>query len=137
MPLGDFAEQGTLKKPLIIGRLARLILAGGAGYFFVLMLTDYADLVGSSVPTSTYWIGVAVAFWYFSDLVVVGLSREWGRWPQVAVFPLALALVIADLVAYEGAWAPPLAWGVYVFTEFFFGFIAISFLLSAIVRSPG
>ncbi len=137
MPLGDFAEAGTLQKPLIIGRLARLILAGGAGYFFALIVTDYADLVGSSVPTSTYWIGVAIAFWYFSDLVVVGLSREWGRWPQVAVFPFALALVIADIVAYESAWGPPLGWGVFIFTAVFFGFIAISFLLSALFRNPG
>ena len=77
------------------------------------------------------------AFWYFSDLVVVGFSRPWGRWPQVAVFPFALALVVADFAAYGSAWAPPLGWGVFVFTEFFFGFIGISFLLAAILAVPG
>jgi len=137
MPLGDFATAGTLPKPLPIGRLGRLLAAVGTLFYFVWNITRYGDLVGSDVPEGGYWIGVGFAFWYFSDLVVVGLSRSWGRWPQVAVFPFALALLIADLGAYGDLWAPPLAWGVYIFTEFFFVYIGVSFLLAAIFAVPG
>jgi hypothetical protein len=70
-------------------------------FYFVWNISRYTDLVGSSVPG--YWVGVGFAFWYLSDLFVVGFSRNWGRWLQLAVFPLVLALVIADLVAYGDA----------------------------------
>ena len=135
MPLGDFVEAGTMAKPLPIGRAARLIAGVGALFYFVWNISRYTDLVGSSVPG--YWVGVGFAFWFFSDLWVVGFSRNWGRWPQLAVFPFALALVISDLVAYGSAWGPPLAWGVFIFTEFFFGLIGVSFVLAAVLAVPG
>ena len=84
-----------------------------------------------------YSIAVVFAWWYFSDLVVVGFGRSWGRWPQIAVFPAALALVLIDLVANGEIWDSPLAWGVFLFTEFFFGFLAISFFLAAALAVPG
>ena len=137
MPLGDFVEAGTTPKPLPIGRTGRFLLGVGALSYFVWNVTQVSDRVSSDVPAIGYLVGVAIAWWYFSDLVVVGFSREWGRWPQVAVLPFVLALVLADLLAYEGAWGPPLGWGLFVFDEFFFGFIGISFLLSAIFAVPG
>ncbi len=137
MPLGDFATAGTLPKPLPIGRLGRLLAAAGTLFYFVWNITRYGDVVGSDVPEGGYWIGVGFAFYFFSDLLVVGFSRPWGRWPQAAVFPFALALIIADLGAYGSLWAPPLAWGVFIFTEFFFVYIGVSFLLAAIFAVSG
>lgn len=104
-------------------------------FYFVWNISRYTDLVGSSVPG--YWVGVGFAFWYLSDLFVVGFSRNWGRWLQLAVFSLVLALVITDLVAYGDAWGPPLAWGVFMSTDFFFGFIGVSFVLAAVLAVPG
>ena len=45
--------------------------------------------------------------------------------------------MISSLVVYGDVWDLPVAWGVYAFTEFFYGFIAISFLLSALLAVPG
>ena len=137
MPLGDFVEAGTVARPLLIGRAARLAFAAFTLYPFILFIVIYDDLVGSDIPTVSYWIAVFVAWWYFSDLVVVGFSRRWGRRPQVAVFPVTLALVVADIVAYGRAWAPPLGWGVFLFTEFVFGAFALSFFLAAVFAVPG
>ena len=139
MPLGDFVEAGTSPRPLLIGRTGRLAFGVFTLFVFVVNLVDYEAFVSTdaSDPDVLYWIAVGFAWWYFSDLVVVGFSRRWGRWPQAAVFPFALALVVADLVAYEGAWGPPLGWGVFSFTEFFILFIGISFLLAAIFAVPG
>ncbi len=137
MPLGDFVAAGTLPKPLPIGRTARLLAGAGALFYFVWSITQVSNRVSSDVLPVGSFIGVAFAWWYFSDLVVVGLSRPWGRWPQVAVLPLALALVVADLVAYGGGWGPPLGWGLFVFVQFFYGYIGISFLLAATYAVPG
>ena len=137
MPLGDFAEPGTTPRPLAIGRMLRLGFGIFLGLVFTWNLVNYNERAESDFPASGYWIGVVIAWWYFSDLVVVGFGRKWGRWPQVAVFPTVLALVAIDLVAYGEIWELPLAWGVFLFTEFVFGFFAISFFLAAIFAVPG
>ena len=139
MPLGDFVEAGTTSRPLLIGRAARLGFGAFTVFVFIVNLLEYKTFITSDVsdPDVLYWVAVGVAWWYWSDLVVVGFSRNWGRWPQVAVFPFALALVIAGLVAYGSAWAPPLGWGVFLFTEFFFAAIAASFLLAGTFAVPG
>ena len=137
MPFGDFAEPGTTPRPLAIGRLLRLGFGIFLGFIFTWNIVNYIDRAGADFPLSGYWIGVVVAWWYFSDLVVVGFGLRWGRWPQVAVLPVVLALVVTDLVAYGQIWDLPLAWGVFLFTEFVFGFFAISFFLAAIFAVPG
>ena len=50
---------------------------------------------------------------------------------SLAVAPVVEALLIASLVAYGDVWYLPIAWGVYMFTEFYFGLISISFVLAA------
>ncbi len=122
---------------MILGRLGRLLFGLGAGFYFIWNVIQQGERVSADIPISGYWIGVGFAWWYFSDLVVVGFSRRWDRWPQVAVAPVLVALLIASLVAYGDAWDLPLAWGVYAFTEFFYGFIAISFLLGSLLAVPG
>ena len=117
--------------------MLRLVVGIFLGYFFVVNLLHYTPLTDSDFPVDTYWIGVVFAWWYFSDLVVVGFGRRWGRRPQIAVLPVVLALLVTDLVAYGQIWDLPLAWGVFLFTEFVFGFFAISFFLAATFAVPG
>ena len=137
MPLGNFVEAGTTPKPLAIGRMGRLLVGAGAGFYFVWNIIYWSRLVDADILPVGYFVAVAFAWYYFSDLVVVGLSKSWGRWPQVAVLPFVIALVVVDLVAYGSAWGPPLGWGLFAFTEFFFGYIGISFLLAALFAVPG
>lgn len=137
MPLGDFVEPGSMAKPLPIGRVARLLSGGGTLFYFGWLIINFPELVGSDVPHWGWWIGVGFAFWYFPDLVTVGFSRSWGRWPQAAALLLPLALVLVDLAAYGSVWAPPLGWGVFSFTAFFFGYVGLSFILAAAFAVPG
>ena len=137
MPLGDFAEAGTIPKPLPIGRLGRLIFGAGTLFFSVFLIINRSDFTGSSVPEFYAWVGVFFALFYLPDLVVVGFSRQWGRWPQAAALLVALGLLVANFAAYGDGWAPPLGWGLLVFTAFFFAFIGISFVLAAIFAVPG
>ena len=137
MPLGDFVEPGTRPRPLAIGRVTRLGFGILLGFAFTWNLLSYRVLTDSDFPLNTYWIGVVIAWWYSSDLVVVGFGLRWGRWPQFAAIAAVLALVVADLVAYGEIWDLPLAWAVFLYTEFVFGFFAISFVLAAALAVPG
>ena len=139
MPLGDFVEPGTVPKPLLIGRVARLAFAAFTLFVFTINLAGVRVFVSTDIGISNflYFIAVFWAWWYFSDLVDVGFGKAWGRWPQIAFFPSGLVLAVIGLAAYSSAWEPLLGWGIFLFTEFFYGFIGLSFLLSAIFASPG
>ena len=137
MPLGDFVEPGTIPKPLPIGRAGRLIFGVGALFYFALLMIHRDALLGTHVPELGWWVGVFFAFYYLPDLVVVGFSRPWGRWPQAAGLLIALVLLVADFMAYGTGWAPPLGWGVFIFTAFYFGLIGVAFIVAAALAVPG
>ena len=143
MPLGDFVEPGTLPKPLPIGRAGRLIFGVGALFYFAWLVIQRDALLGSNIPELGWWVGVFgvfgvfFAFYYFPDLVIVGFSRPWGRWPQAAGLLIALALLVADFVVYGTGWAPPLAWGVFIFTAFYYSLIGVAFLVASVLAVPG
>ena len=136
MPLGDFAEAGSSPGPLPIGRALRFLAGIGAGFYFIWNLIQVSELVGPQIQGG-YWVGVGFAWWYLSDAVVVGFGVKWGRWPQIAAIVISLALLVAGLIAYGEAWAPPLRWGLFTLVEFFYGYIAISFILASLFAVPG
>ena len=137
MPLGDFQQAGTLPRPLVIGRLGRLAFGSGCLFFFVWLMMHRGHFVGSSVPEFGWWIGIFFAFYYLPDLVVVGLSLPWGRLAQLAAIIVAAVLFVANLAAYQSAWAPPLGWGLSTFTVVFYGSLGVSFLVASILSVPG
>ena len=137
MPLGDFVEAGTTPKPLRIGRTLRLAFGLLATSYFVWNLVVYNDRVASNSINAGYLISVVVAWWYLSDAFVVGLGLKWGRWPQIVAIPVAVVLAVIGLVAYENIWEPPLAWGVFIMTQFWYGFIGPSFILAGLFAVPG
>ena len=137
MPLGDFVQPGTIPKPLTIGRAGRLLFGVGALYYFVWLLTQREALIWTTGIDVGLWIGVFFALYYLPDLFTVGFSRPWGRWPQATALGLAVGLLAAGFAAYGAGWAPPLGWGVFIFTAFFYGVIGVAFLLASVLAVPG
>ena len=115
----------------------RLVFGLGATSYFVWNLVVYQDRVGSNSINAGYLVGVVFAWWYLSDAFVVGLGLKWGRWPRIVAILVAVVLAVVGLVAYENVWAPPLAWGVFIMSQFWYGFIGPSFILAAIFAVPG
>ena len=114
-----------------------LLFGVGALYYFVWLLTQREALIWTTGIDVGLWIGVAFALYYLPDLFTVGLSRPWGRWPQAAAVALAAGLLLADIAAYGAGWAPPLGWGAFIFTAFFYGLIGVAFLLASVLAVPG
>jgi hypothetical protein len=135
----DFKSAGTLSKPRPIGRLVRLAFGIGCAYFVFATLYFSGDLFAStSVPKHLgLWSGFAGGFFLMPHVVNIGFGTSWRRRPQIAVGVLVAAALAVDLAMYGRVWAPPLAvvmiaWSVYVFTH-----LGISFLLSAVIATPG
>jgi hypothetical protein len=137
MPLGDFVAPGTLPRPLFIGRAARLLFSVGALFYLVWLIIQRDELVESNGLHLGLWAGVALAFYYLPDLVVIGFSLPWGRWHQAGGLLIALTVLWGGFVAFGNVWAPPLGWGVLIFTAFYYGLIGVAFLPSAVLAVPG
>lgn len=139
-----FAEPGTLKQPGPIGRLVRLVFGATCGWFLVsLILAGLAQVAARFPDNRGLWPGVGlwgwalVALYLFSYVVNIGFGKTWGRWPQIAVIACAFAASILSFIAYDSFWGPPLAWFMIGWLVYIYSHLAISFLLSAILATPG
>ena len=120
-----------------MGRVVRVAAGGGAGFLFVWLIINHTDFVRLAVPEAAWWVAVAFAFYYLPDMIDVGLSRRWGRWPQPAAVLIAVGLLIGDIAAYGSAWAPPVGWFVFELAASFYGSLGISFVVAGVLAVPG
>jgi hypothetical protein len=104
------------------------------------MLIRYGwDVLVDATPPSTWewWAFMALGFWLLPYVVNIGFTRSWRRKPQI-VLAIALALgVVVDLVLYGTWWAPPLGALVWVWLVYFSAHLGGSFLVSALIATPG
>jgi hypothetical protein len=133
----DFKEPGTYARPRLLGRGIRIIAGLTLIYFFIKTLTGYKGYVGDSLPGGTWWIGAIISFYFLSDVVNIGFTRSWGRWPQAVALILALAAVTFNFIQYGDMWGPPLGLLVYLLMVVVLGYLGISFLLAGILAVPG
>ena len=91
--------------------------------------TDTPDLLLFAAP--------AFAFWLLPPVVNLGLGVSWRRRSQGAVLLLAGAAALADFLLYGSFWGPPLGWVVFALTVYTFGHLGISFVLAALLGTPG
>jgi len=133
-----FDEQGTLSKPGPIGRLVRLGLGALCLYAVYGLYQQWKyEGVNFDITEPTWLISLAVAVWLFPAVVNIGFTKSWGRWPQWVVVIVAAVLAVVSRVGW-GSWiGPPL--GLFVFTVMAYTFIhlGLSFVLSAILATPG
>lgn len=132
-----FRESGAFPKPGPFGRVVRIFAGLFLIYFFIETLTGYKGYVGFNVPGGTWWIGAAASFYFLSDVVNIGFSRSWGRWPQAVFLVSAAAAAALNLFQYDRLWGPPLGLLIYLLMIFVLSALGISFLLAGILPVPG
>lgn len=133
-----FEKPGSLQKPGPIGRAIRIGLGCGFLYLFILTIAKFTHYVSSDIPRQPMiWFGVALCLFFLADVVNVGFSRSWGRWPQFIAFLLALAAIAFDLLKYGSPWGPPLGLLVFVLLVYVTGYLGLSFILAAVLAVPG
>ena len=76
-------------------------------------------------------------FYFLNDVFNIGFNRRWGRWPQYSFVLLVAGAILIDFAQYGGFWGPPVGWLIHLMMVGVGGIIALSFLLSAILASPG
>lgn len=119
-------------RPGLIGRGVRLLL--GMGLITTLLLTSPAELAD---PDGLFWILVAYTIWGCAHLVNIGLQRGDGNRLRAGFLTLVGVSLGLDLALYRRLWAPPGAWTLYVGVVAVIGAQSISYVLAAILATPG
>ena len=131
-------EPGTLRRPGIIGRAARLLLAAVCLYTFWSVLEHGgAFLVSTPTALTKAAVAIAIAFWLFPYVVNIGFSKDWRRRPQVAIVLLLLAAAAASRVSYGAIFGPPVGLVMFVWLIYVFGHLGVSFALASVLATPG
>ena len=131
-------EPGTLLRPGIIGRTARLLFAVLCLYTVWSVLEHSgAFLFTTQAVLARFVVAIAFAFWLFPYVVNIGFSKAWRRRPQVAVVVLLLAAAAASWVYYGGILGPPVGLVVFVWLIYVFGHLGVSFALAFVLVTPG
>ena len=130
-------EKNTLSQPGRMGRGVRVLGGIAMLAWFASNLRDYEFLTGNEFPVNGTWIGVVIMFYFFGDLFKIGFNRSWGKWPQVVFLFLLAAGVVFNYVDHGGFWGAPTGWLVYLMYMTVAAFIGVSFILGAILVTPG
>jgi hypothetical protein len=129
-----FDEPGTIAEPGPIGRIVRLIL-GALCLWLVWQLVTRSDTQDLFNPS--FWVMAALGLMLAPYVVNIGFGVKWGAWPRVASVVAILAaaafgFAMSDSVSSTPLWATVAIWMVYIY-----GHLGISFVLSAILATPG
>ncbi len=134
-----FEQPGSLDKPQALGRIARFLFGAWlVSFLYQLIVFGPRSFVDQTPPADwTMWLAVGLGVMVTPYVVNIGFSQNWKQWPRVAVLGIASVLVALDLLAYGTWWAPPL--GVFALGWFIYwvGHLGLSFVLSALIATPG
>ncbi|NNE06708.1 MAG: hypothetical protein HKN15_13385 [Xanthomonadales bacterium] len=129
-----FDAQGTLPKPGPIGRFVRLAL----GVLIAKFIYDWFVFIDSSDfanPFILAWVGFSVMLAPY--VVNIGYGVNFGAWPRYALLGVWVLSAIAGYLA-EGVLRSELLWTTVEATQvYLYGHLGLSFLVSAILATPG
>ncbi len=133
-PVFRFDQSGTLKAPGPIGRAIRFSI----GVFLLWQAYVFVTLVGAQhLDRLTVLLWFAISLWLAPYIVNIGWGVRWGMWPRLGLLVLWALAAIADLVIHGNA-IGAILWAVLKWSSvYLLGYLGLSFLLSAIIATPG
>lgn len=135
-----FEAPGSLPSPGWIGRAARLLLGFGLLDVAVSLGRDAfgGALDWSRPPTSIgFWVVAAVLFQILPHVVNIGFGVEWGRRPQAVLAGAVAVVMLGGLVWQSSPWSEPLGWLLLAWILYESVHLGLSFVLAAILATPG
>ena len=135
----NFNAHGSLNTPGPIGRLVRLLLAGGCLYYVWQLINPWSFWVDAEnlFSNTSIWIPIIFALYLAPYVINIGWRINTKRLIQFVII-----LVSAGLIAFSyfknqsiNSYALNLftiIWVIYIFTH-----LGVSFLVSALISTPG
>jgi hypothetical protein len=129
-----FDEPGTIARPGPIGRIVRLGL-GAACLWFVWQIatgSDTQDLYNPSL-----WLMAALGLMLAPYVVNIGFGVQWGAWPRAFSIIAILAAAAFGFAGFGTVLSTPLWATIAIWIVYIYGHLGVSFVLSAILGTPG
>ena len=131
-------EPGSLSRPGPIGRLVRLVFAAACAFALYTLAVAHEVLITTRVPDDFgWWFMIGLGFYLMPYVINIGFSVNWKRGSQIVVALLVVGAGGVGLWQSGSFWAPPLGWLMVAMTTYVYGHLGISFVLSAILGTPG
>ncbi len=129
---------GTLPKPGPVGRIARLVFGLLCAWYVISLIDLRGSLVaGDGHIRSVIWNGVLPGLFLISYIVNIGFSRAWGKRPAIVSAATMAAIAGIGFLLHGRLETEILARFLWVWEVYAFGHLGLSFLLSAVIGTPG
>lgn len=131
-------EPGTLPTPGLVGRLARLAFAAACAWFLIGLVDVYGNVLDSQGHVrNVVWNGILWGLFLISYVVNIGFSRAWKKWPAIVSVGALLILAAYGYITQGSFETELFANAVWVWEFYLFAHLGLSFLLSAMLGTPG
>ncbi len=134
----DLVDEGTLKPPDPVGRLVRMSLGFACFYALYVLVLHIQSIIQTPVSVlPNIAVLVFAAIIIINYVVNIGFGKSWGRWPSYFSIGAALLLAAMSWLAFGTADHPLFGAGLWAWLVYFFAHLGVSFILSAIIATPG
>jgi hypothetical protein len=131
-------EEGSLERPGPVGRLARLGLGGACMYALYVLLLHHQSIIQRPVSViPNIAVIVFAAIFIINYVVNIGFGKSFGRWPSYLSLAAGGALAGLGWLLFDTPDHPLLGVGLWFWLVYFYAHLGISFLLAAIIATPG
>ncbi len=131
-------QPGSIAKPGPVGRLVRFVFGVASVYYVVGLLSVRAGLLTDESSIRPLILnGLLPSVFLVSYVVNIGFSRAWKKWPALVSVALILASAGVGYIQSSAFQSLLLARTIWALELYLFTHLGLSFLLSAILATPG
>lgn len=134
----ELVDAGTLHRPGPLGRLVRLLLGTACLYALYQLIIYQTNIVQSPIsilPNIVLMLMPAVLI--VNYVVNIGFGKSWGRWPVYVSITVFAVLAGFAWGLYGTADHELPGWFLWLWLSYFYIHLGVSFVLSAMLATPG
>jgi hypothetical protein len=131
-------EPGSLPRPGPVGRAVRLLLGSLCLWYASELIAAAGSLIdnnGHILPL--VWNGILPGLFLISYVINIGFSRSWGKIPAVVSAAVLAVAALASYLSWETVETNLFARSAWIWDLYLFGHLGLSFVLAAVVATPG
>lgn len=133
-----YREQGSIEPPRIIGRIVRLVLGALCLDLVWQIVDDIPGMIDRGWPVNLVAIcTIFLGFYLLRPVLNLGFTLKNNYWAQLFVFTTSLVILIYEWVTGGPFFDKVFTAFLMFWMTYVFGHLGISFVLSAIIKTPG
>ena len=131
-------EPGSLPKPGPVGRAVRLLFGFLCLWYVSELLAVARNLIASNGDIlPLVWNGILPGLFLISYVINIGFSRSWGKMPAIVSAALLAVAALASHMSSGTIETNLFVRTVWIWELYLFAHLGLSFVLSAVIGTPG